>query len=439
MKKYHIVTFGCQMNVHESEKIAGVLEFLNYEETKNINEADFIAFNTCCIRDTAEKKALGNIGATKHLKKKNPNLIICVLGCMPQQKDFAESFKLSYPYVDIILGTSSIDKLLKIIPEIENEKKSYIYINQEKKPQIIENEKIYRTSGVNAWINITYGCNNFCTYCIVPHVRGRERSRLLKDVLNETEQMVKQGYKEITYLGQNVNSYGNDLNDGTSFAKLLSEASKIEGKFRIRFMTSHPKDLTDEVIDVIKNNDKISKYIHLPVQAGSSKILKKMNRYYTKEEYLSLVEKIKKKIPNVGLTTDIMVGFPYEEEEDFLETLDVVKKVRYQNAFTFIYSKRKGTPAAEWEQIPYEIKSNRIQRLIKIQNEISKEISQEYIGKIYEVLVESKAVNDDSKLQGRTDSGKLVIFEGSEKYIGEFVNVLIEKSKLSSLIGKIIL
>lgn len=439
MKKYHIVTFGCQMNVHESEKIAGVLEFLNYEETKNINEADFIAFNTCCIRDTAEKKALGNIGATKHLKKKNPNLIICVIGCMPQQKGFAESFKLSYPYVDIILGTSSIDKLLKIIPEIENEKKSYIYINQEKKPQIIENEKIYRTSGVNAWINITYGCNNFCTYCIVPHVRGRERSRLLKDVLNETEQMVKQGYKEITYLGQNVNSYGNDLNDGTSFAKLLSEASKIEGKFRIRFMTSHPKDLTDEVIDVIKNNDKISKYIHLPVQAGSSKILKKMNRYYTKEEYLSLVEKIKKKIPNVGLTTDIMVGFPYEEEEDFLETLDVVKKVRYQNAFTFIYSKRKGTPAAEWEQIPYEIKSNRIQRLIKVQNEISKEISQEYIGKIYEVLVESKAVNDDLKLQGRTDSGKLVIFEGSEKYIGEFVNVLIEKSKLSSLIGKIIL
>ena len=283
-----------------------------------------------------------------------------------------------------------------------------------------------------------YGCNNFCTYCIVPYVRGRERSRKMSDILDEFKNLIKEGYKEVTLLGQNVNSYGHDLNDGSNFAKLLSECDKVEGKYRIRFMTSHPKDLTDDVIDIIANSKHICHNIHLPIQACSNKILKLMNRHYTREYYLDVVKKIKDKIPDCGITTDLMVGFPYEEEEDFLDTVDIVKKVRYSSAFTFIYSVRKGTKAAQMPQIPYEISQDRIMRLIKIQNDITKELSKEYEGKVFEILVEDVQEKKENCVCGRTDSGRLVTFEGSKDLIGTFQNVLIEKSQSASLFGRLV-
>lgn len=438
-KKYCVVTYGCQMNLHESEKISGILSGMGMSAVNEPENADVVVFNTCCIRDTAERRALGNIGKMKELKKKNKNLLIVVTGCMTQQNGFAENMKERYQYVDVILGTHNISDLENQI-RIRLEKKKRVaavldtdgYIDDETTP-------VTRTSFPNAWVNINYGCNNFCTYCIVPYVRGRERSRDMKSIISECEKLINDGYKEITLLGQNVNSYGNDVPDeNVNFANLLREVAKIDGKFRIRFMTSHPKDLTEDVVKAIRDNDKICNNIHLPIQAGSNSVLKNMNRRYTREHYLGLIEMIRRYLPDCGITTDIMVGFPYETEEDFLDTMDIVEKVRFSTAFTFIYSVRKGTKAAEMPQIPYEIKQNRIKRLIARQNEITEEISKDYVGNVYEILAEGMQEKKNGYVVGRTESGRLVSAKGDESMIGEFKNVKITAVKNAQLLGEIL-
>ena len=438
-KKYCVVTYGCQMNLHESEKISGILSGMGMSAVNEPENADVVVFNTCCIRDTAERRALGNIGKMKELKKKNKNLLIVVTGCMTQQNGFAENMKERYQYVDVILGTHNISALENQI-RIRLEKKKRVaavldtdgYIDDETTP-------VTRTSFPNAWVNINYGCNNFCTYCIVPYVRGRERSRDMKSIISECEKLINDGYKEITLLGQNVNSYGNDVPDeNVNFANLLREVAKIDGKFRIRFMTSHPKDLTEDVVKAIRDNDKICNNIHLPIQAGSNSVLKNMNRRYTREHYLGLIDMIRRYLPDCGITTDIMVGFPYETEEDFLDTMDIVEKVRFSTAFTFIYSVRKGTKAAEMPQIPYEIKQNRIKRLIARQNEITEEISKDYVGNVYEILVEGMQEKKNGYVVGRTESGRLVSAKGDESMIGEFKNVKITAVKNAQLLGEIL-
>lgn len=438
-KKYCVVTYGCQMNLHESEKISGILSGMGMNAVNEPENADVVVFNTCCIRDTAERRALGNIGKMKELKKKNKNLLIVVTGCMTQQNGFAENMKERYQYVDVILGTHNISDLENQI-KIRLEKKKRVaavldtdgYIDDETTP-------VTRTSFPNAWVNINYGCNNFCTYCIVPYVRGRERSRDMKSIISECEKLINDGYKEITLLGQNVNSYGNDVPDeNVNFANLLREVAKIDGKFRIRFMTSHPKDLTEDVVKAIRDNDKICNNIHLPIQAGSNSVLKNMNRRYTREHYLGLIDMIRRYLPDCGITTDIMVGFPYETEEDFLDTMDIVEKVRFSTAFTFIYSVRKGTKAAEMPQIPYEIKQNRIKRLIARQNEITEEISKDYVGNVYEILVEGMHEKKTGYVVGRTESGRLVSAKGDESMIGEFKNVKITAVKNAQLLGEIL-
>lgn len=438
-KKYCVVTYGCQMNLHESEKISGILSGMGMSAVNEPENADVVVFNTCCIRDTAERRALGNIGKMKELKKKNKNLLIVVTGCMTQQNGFAENMKERYQYVDVILGTHNISDLENQI-RIRLEKKKRVaavldtdgYIDDETTPVI-------RTSFPNAWVNINYGCNNFCTYCIVPYVRGRERSRDMKSIISECEKLINDGYKEITLLGQNVNSYGNDVPDeNVNFANLLREVAKIDGKFRIRFMTSHPKDLTEDVVKAIRDNDKICNNIHLPIQAGSNSVLKNMNRRYTREHYLGLIDMIRRYLPDCGITTDIMVGFPYETEEDFLDTMDIVEKVRFSTAFTFIYSVRKGTKAAEMPQIPYEIKQNRIKRLIARQNEITEEISKDYVGNFYEILVEGMQEKKNGYVVGRTESGRLVSAKGDESMIGEFKKVKITAVKNAQLLGEIL-
>lgn len=438
-KKYCVVTYGCQMNLHESEKISGILSGMGMSAVNEPENADVVVFNTCCIRDTAERRALGNIGKMKELKKKNKNLLIVVTGCMTQQNGFAENMKERYQYVDVILGTHNISDLENQI-RIRLEKKKRVaavldtdgYIDDETTP-------VTRTSFPNAWVNINYGCNNFCTYCIVPYVRGRERSRDMKSIISECEKLINDGYKEITLLGQNVNSYGNDVPDeNVNFANLLREVAKIDGNFRIRFMTSHPKDLTEDVVKAIRDNDKICNNIHLPIQAGSNSVLKNMNRRYTREHYLGLIDMIRRYLPDCGITTDIMVGFPYETEEDFLDTMDIVEKVRFSTAFTFIYSVRKGTKAAEMPQIPYEIKQNRIKRLIARQNEITEEISKDYVGNVYEILVEGMQEKKNGYVVGRTESGRLVSAKGDESMIGEFKNVKITAVKNAQLLGEIL-
>lgn len=438
-KKYCVVTYGCQMNLHESEKISGILSGMGMSAVNEPENADVVVFNTCCIRDTAERRALGNIGKMKELKKKNKNILIVVTGCMTQQNGFAENMKERYQYVDVILGTHNISDLENQI-RIRLEKKKRVaavldtdgYIDDETTP-------VTRTSFPNAWVNINYGCNNFCTYCIVPYVRGRERSRDMKSIISECEKLINDGYKEITLLGQNVNSYGNDVPDeNVNFANLLREVAKIDGKFRIRFMTSHPKDLTEDVVKAIRDNDKICNNIHLPIQAGSNSVLKNMNRRYTREHYLGLIDMIRRYLPDCGITTDIMVGFPYETEEDFLDTMDIVEKVRFSTAFTFIYSVRKGTKAAEMPQIPYEIKQNRIKRLIARQNEITEEISKDYVGNVYEILVEGMQEKKNGYVVGRTESGRLVSAKGDKSMIGEFKNVKITAVKNAQLLGEIL-
>lgn len=436
MQKYRIITYGCQMNVHESEKIAGILTKLGYTEAKEGEDADVVVFNTCCIRDNAERKAMGHIGMLKTEKKKNPSMIVAVVGCMTQQDGAGKALREKFPFIDIVLGTSNLALLETYIPSVAASRGKYVDIDENELPPINENESFYRTSGTNAWLNIMYGCNNFCTYCIVPYVRGRERSRTKEAIKDEFLRLVDEGYKEITLLGQNVNSYGKDIYGGEyGFADLLEELAKIGGKRRIRFMTSHPKDFNRKLIDVIAEYPNICNNIHLPVQSGSDKILKLMNRHYTREYYLDTIAAIREKLPDCGITTDLMVGFPYEEECDFLDTLDMVERVRYSNAFTFVYSMRKGTPAAKMPQVDPEVAKDRIMRLIAAQNKITKELSKEYENKVYEILCEDFSPNKKGCVCGRTDSGRLVTFEGGGDLIGKFVNVRITRSQSASLFG----
>lgn len=421
------------MNVHESEKLAGILENRGLSAVSEASRADVIVFNTCCIRDTAEKKIEGNIGELKALKRSRPDLIIVISGCMTQQKGRAEALKKRFPFIDIILGTNNQYLLGEKIDEVLAKKKKLIAVDPSEKPAIDEDVPVYRTSYPNAWINIMYGCNNFCTYCIVPYVRGRERSRDPEHILTEIRRAVADGYKEITLLGQNVDSYGSDMDSGMNFYKLLQKIAEIDGKFRIRFMTSHPKDLSEEVIKLISEHPNFCNNIHLPVQSGSDAVLKRMNRKYTRGRYLDLIDTIRKYMPDAGITTDIMVGFPGETEQDFKDTIDLVKRVRFQNAFTFVYSPRNGTPAAAMEQIPADIKKARITELVALQNAISDEISLEYLNKTYEVLIEDE---ENGICAGRTDSGRLVRFPGERSDIGKFIDVTVTKSKASSLYGE---
>ena len=437
LKKYHIVTYGCQMNVHESEKIAGILRGIGYEECDKLENADIIVFNTCCIRENAENHAFGNIGALKKLKKQKPSLIIAVGGCMTQEKGKTEILKKKFPFIDIMCGALNFEELAELVRRKEAQKKKVIQIREEA-GEIVEDITPYRTSYPNAWVNITYGCNNFCSYCIVPYVRGRERSRKAENIIAEVKTLIKDGYKEITLLGQNVNSYNADGKGGMSFAKLLDELAQIDGKFRLRFMTSHPKDFNEEVVKVMAKRDKICKLVHLPVQSGSNAILKEMNRRYTREKYLGEIEMLKSYLPNAEVTTDIIVGFPGETEEDYLMTEDLVKRVDFASAFTFVYSKRQGTKAAEMEnQIPEEVQKDRIMRLVALVNSLTRTKSEKYIGKEVEILCEDY----DSKkglYLGRDEFGRMGYFTSDTNRVGDFVTLKITKANGISLFGEVV-
>lgn len=369
---YNIVTFGCQMNVHESEKIAGMLENLGYLPTNSKSEADIIVFNTCAIREGAEDRALGNIGNLKKMKKANPNKLIVVAGCMTQQKQVAQKLFKMFPFIDIIVGTHNLYELPNLIKLKQSNNKRIMQNIDES--NICENVPVTRTSGENAWVNIMYGCNNFCSYCIVPYVRGREISRNKQDILNECQKIIDSGiYNQITLLGQNVNSYCNPEN-GSNFADLLRSICNLNGNFKLTFMTSHPKDISDEVIDIIAHEPKILKELHLPVQSGSTKILKSMNRKYTREHYIEIIDKLKSKVPNIRLTTDIIVGFPGETEQDFADTCSLIEYVKYDGIFAFMYSKRSGTVAEKMEnQIPEDVKNYRVNKILQLEKQIQKE------------------------------------------------------------------
>ena len=436
--KYYIETWGCQMNEEDSEKLSGMLKRIGYTRTENKEEAGIILFNTCCVRENAENKVFGNLGALKKLKKKNPDLIIGICGCMMQQEGMADRILKEFPYVNIVFGTHNAYKFPEYLNRVRTEGVQIKEIFN-KETDIVEGLPIDRESSVKAFVTIMYGCNNFCTYCIVPYVRGRERSRKPEDILKEIRELVAQGYKEITLLGQNVNSYGKGLEEDVDFAKLLRMINEIEGLERVRFMTSHPKDLTLDVIMAIKECDKLCEQIHLPVQSGSNSILKKMNRHYTREYYLDLVKKIKEEIPGVTLTTDIIIGFPGETEEDFQDTLELVKEVGYSSAFTFIYSRRNNTPADMMlNQVSEEDKHHRFNRLVAAVNErvIAQNKAEE--GNILEVLVEGNSKNDAEKLTGRTRTGRLVNFTGEGINAGDIVNVKITRAQNFSLIGEVV-
>lgn len=437
LKKYHIITYGCQMNIHESEKLAGIMEDLGYTQTQLETEADVIIFNTCCIRENAEDRAKGNIGALKQLKKNNKNLIIAVGGCMTQQPQKAEQLKKEFPFVDIIFGTHNLENFKELFLEKLSRKKGVISI-LDKEGTVTEGTPKFRTSYPNAWINIMYGCNNFCTYCIVPYVRGRERSRTKEEIVKEVKNVLRDGYKEITLLGQNVNSYGKDLGN-VDFADLLEEIAKLDGKFRLRFMTNHPKDLSEKLIKTIVKYDKICKHIHLPVQSGSTNVLKAMNRRYTREDYLGKVNLIRKYIPDIAITSDVMVGFPGETDEDFLDTYNLMKEVEFSGAFTFIYSRRSGTPASKMDgQIEEQVSKERIQKLIDLQNQINRKQSKLYEGKEIEVLCEGFDTKKN-KYFGRDQYNRMAYFESKNDIIGQFVNVKIENCGGISLMGKLII
>ncbi len=434
--KYKIITYGCQMNLHESEKLAGMLCERGYSLCDSEEDADIIVFNTCCIRENAEKKAEGNIGALKQLKKRKKDLIIAVGGCMTQQPGAAEKLKAEFPYLDIVFGTHNLEKFGEMLDAELSTKKKTVNV-WEKEGEVIEGTPKTRTSYPNAWVNITYGCNNFCTYCIVPYVRGRERSRTPKEIINECKDLVSAGYKEITLLGQNVNSYGHDLGN-TNFSALLREIDKIEGNFRLRFMTNHPKDFSEELIKTLSECKKTTKSVHLPVQAGSDRVLKLMNRRYTAEDYIKKVELLRKYIPDIAVTTDIMVGFPTETEEDFNDTYDLMKKIGFAGAFTFVYSPRSGTPAAKMDgQIDEETSKRRIMKLIDLQNKENRRQSKEYLGKTVEILCEGY---DDKKKKylGRDMRGRMAYFDGDETLLGNFVNVKITGTGGMSLIGEVV-
>lgn len=437
-EKYFIVTYGCQMNVHESEKIAGILRRIGYEEeAEKKEEADIIVFNTCCIRENAENHAFGNIGALKKLKKQKPNLLIAVGGCMTQEKGKTDVLKKKFPFIDIMFGTLNLEELEELIRKKKSQKKRVISI-REKEGEIVEFDDAYRTSYPNAWVNIMYGCNNFCSYCIVPYVRGRERSRNSENIVAEVEKLVAEGYREITLLGQNVNSYGSDGSTGVTFAELLDRVASIKGKFRVRFMTSHPKDFNEDVVKVMQKHPKICRLVHLPVQSGSNTILSAMNRRYTREKYLQEVAMLRSYFPEAELTTDIIVGFPGETEEDYLATEALVKEVNYASAFTFVYSPRQGTKATEMpNHIPEDVQKDRIMRLVALVNSLTRQKSEAYVGKTVEILCEDY---DEKKglYLGRDEFGRMGYFKSEKNVVGEFVSLHVTKANGISLFGEIV-
>ncbi|MEJ6950540.1 tRNA (N6-isopentenyl adenosine(37)-C2)-methylthiotransferase MiaB [Natronospora cellulosivora (SeqCode)] len=437
-KKYHILTYGCQMNVHDSEKLAGMLEEMEYQQTANTEDADIILINTCTIRENADLKVFGKIGALKQLKRKNPDLIIGVGGCMMQADEAVTQLYEKYPQVDLIFGTHNIHHVPELIERIEKERNRIVEVWNEEEG-LIPDLPSSREEDFKAWVSIIQGCNNFCTYCIVPYVRGRERSRPLEDIVSEVQNLVNQDVKEITLLGQNVNSYGKDIDKEIDFADLLLELDKINNLDRIRYMTSHPRDFSTKLIDVIKKSDSVCEQFHLPIQSGSNSILKKMNRGYSREKYIELVNAIRKDIPDAAISTDFIVGFPGESEEEFKETLDLVEKLRFDSAFTFIYSQRTGTPAAKLEeQIPEDIKKERLNALMDLQNKISLEKNQEELGKVVEVLVEGESKNNPDMYQGRDRKNKLIIFPKQDNIVGKIVKVKIDNVQSFTLFGEVV-
>ena len=416
------VTFGCQMNAKDSEKLAGILREIGYVESED-EKADFVLYNTCTVRENANQRVYGRIGYLGTLRKRNPSMRIALCGCMMQEEHVIEKIKKSYRFVDIVFGTHNIYKLAELLYRSLNQDMPVIEVLKDA-DQIVEDLPSDRRYPFKAGVNIMYGCNNFCSYCIVPYVRGRERSRKPEDILAEVKQLAGSGVVEVMLLGQNVNSYGKTLEQKVNFAELLRRVNEVEGIRRIRFMTSHPKDLSDELIRAMAECDKVCMHLHLPVQSGSTNILRAMNRRYTKEDYLALVDRIKAAMPSISLTTDIIVGFPGETEEDFLETLDVVKKVRYDSAYTFLYSKRTGTPAAMMEnQVPEEVAKERFDRLLRVVSEISSELAAEDTGRIEEVLVEETNSHEPGLLTGRLSNNLLVHFKGEESLLGRFAQV----------------
>lgn len=437
MKKYTIITYGCQMNHHDSEKISYLLESLGYTKIDNIEDSDFIIYNTCLVRENAELKVYGQLGSLKRLKKEKPNMIIAVCGCMMQTGDARTTIISKYKHVDIIFGTKNISRLPSLISR--HRSTGEVIVDIEEEDIIDDDTPINRNHPFIAYVNIMTGCNNYCSFCIVPYARGKEISRTPESIISEIRDLANKGYKEIILLGQNVNSYGKTLKPKTSFPKLLEMVNSIEGIERIRFLTSHPKDCSDELIDAISRLDKVCENIHLPFQSGSNKVLKEMRRVYTREHYLELIDKLKRKIPNITLSTDIIVGFPGETEDDFCDTLDLVKRVRYDQGFTFLYSIRKGTKAAEMEnQIPNQIKQERFQRLVDSMYEIFYEKNRENLGQVLEVLVEGPSKNNPEILTGRTRGYKLVHFRGGERNIGKLVNVRIIGHNSFALEGEMI-
>ena len=433
-----VTTFGCQMNARDSEKLVGILEQIGYVEETDEDKADFVIYNTCTVRENANMRVYGRLGQLKRAKKNNPYMMIGLCGCMMQEPHVVEKLKTSYKHVDLIFGTHNIYKFAELIATRYESNRMVIDIWKDT-DKIVEDLPNERKFSFKSGVNIMFGCNNFCTYCIVPYVRGRERSRNPKDIIREIERFVADGVVEVMLLGQNVNSYGKTLDEPMTFAELLQEIEKIEGLERIRFMTSHPKDLSDELIEVMAKSKKICKHLHLPVQSGSTEILKRMNRRYTKEQYLDLVRKIKTAIPDISLTTDIIVGFPGETEEDFLDTMDIVKQVRYDSAFTFIYSKRTGTPAAVMEdQIPEDVVKNRFDRLLKEVQDISAEVCSVHTGTTQAVLVESMNDHDDTLVTGRMSNNLLVHFKGDESLIGKIVNVHLNECKGFYYLGEMV-
>ena len=437
--KYMIQTFGCQMNEHDSENLAGMLDAMGYEATLMTNDCDLIIYNTCAVRENAELKVYGNLGHLKLAKRKNPDLKIAVCGCMMQQPHVVKEIKSRYKHVDLVFGTHNLYKFPELLTNTMDSDKLLVDV-WDVDGEVVEGLRSSRKFELKAFVNIMYGCNNFCTYCIVPYTRGRERSRTPEDIINEIKDLAAKGTKEITLLGQNVDSYGKTLEEDITFAELLRMVNEIEGIERIRFMTSHPKDISDEVIYAMRDCDKVCEFLHLPVQCGSSRLLKKMNRHYTKEDYLRIIEKAKAEIPDIAFSTDLMIGFPGETEEDLLDTIDVVEKVKYDNAFTFIYSKREGTPAAKMEdQIPEDVKHERFNRVLSKVNEILVDLNASYVGKTVEVLIEGKSKTDESKFTGRTRQNKLVNFTVKNpevNLLGTLMNVKITESNTFSLVGE---
>ncbi len=438
LPKVHVLTFGCQQNEADSEYIAGMATEMGYTKTEIAEEADLIVVNTCAVREHAELKALSITGQFKHLKAKNKNLKIGICGCMVTQDHRKDDIKNKYPYVDFLFGTNMLWRFPEILLESFMRKKRLFYFDHDSS-NVWEGLPVKRESDFKAWISVMYGCNNFCSYCVVPYVRGRERSRRPNEIIEQIRDLASKGYKEFTLLGQNVNSYGKDLDIDYDFSDLLNDICEIDGDFWVRFMTSHPKDASKKLIDTIASQEKIVKHLHLPFQAGNDRVLKVMNRKYDSKGYFELVSYAKEKIKNVGLTSDVIVGFPTETDEEFEDTLTMLKKVEFDSVYSFIYSPRKDTPAASMEgQIPDSVKKARFARLLEVQNGITKDLNSEYVGQTIKILVEGKSKTDENKYTGRNDKNRLVHIDGDDSLVGQFVNVKIEKADTFAMYGTVV-